>query len=331
MNNCSYFIEKKALFGSFPTQESVNELEANGVRYFVNLTYDTEKKIIPYTTKYTYLTFPIKDRRYPYNWYEFARFIIKISNIIKSLKNNEKLYINCRAGHGRSGLVVSSILCYMSGFSIEDSLNLTSFYHNNRPIMKLKWRCIGSPQTRAQKNFIFKFFTPLYFYRAYKIGYTVGFSTFSLHPVTIPGIGKFPTAESAYQALKNPDDEIYIKKQMESRTPSISRRLGNICNIRPDWNHVKADIIEMIIRLKIEQHPDIRRNLLCTGFRPLIMNNRVDSFLGIGDGTGYNMIGKILMKIRQEFYECEEALNLNVDINSFYKMPDFFMEECEEI
>lgn len=329
MNNCSYFIEEKALFGSFPTQDNVNELEANGVRYFVNLTYDTEKKIIPYTTKYTYITFPIKDRKYPYNWYEFARFIIQVSNIITSLKDGEKLYLNCRAGHGRSGLVVSSLLCYMSKMSIEESLNLTSIYHNNRPIMKLKWRCIGSPQTRGQKNFVFKFFTPLYFYRAYKIGYTVGFSTFSLHPVNVPNIGKFPTAESAYQALKNPDDDVYIKKQIESRTPSISRRLGNTCNLRPDWHIVKSEILEMIIRLKIEQHPDIRRNLLCTGFRPLIMSNRVDSFLGIGDGNGDNMVGKILMKIRQELYESDEILNLNVNINSFYNTFKSFEEDCK--
>ena len=35
MNNISYFIENKAFFGSFPTQENVQELEYNGVKYFV--------------------------------------------------------------------------------------------------------------------------------------------------------------------------------------------------------------------------------------------------------------------------------------------------------
>ena len=38
MNYCSYFIKDKALFGSYPTQQSVEELEQEGVRYFVDLT-----------------------------------------------------------------------------------------------------------------------------------------------------------------------------------------------------------------------------------------------------------------------------------------------------
>ena len=38
MNNCSYFIKDRAMFGSYPTQEAVQELEHEGVIYFVNLT-----------------------------------------------------------------------------------------------------------------------------------------------------------------------------------------------------------------------------------------------------------------------------------------------------
>jgi hypothetical protein len=35
MERSSYFIKDKALFGSYPTQESVEELEKEGVRYFI--------------------------------------------------------------------------------------------------------------------------------------------------------------------------------------------------------------------------------------------------------------------------------------------------------
>ena len=37
MNNSSFFIKDRALFGSFPSQDSVSELETLGVRYFVDL------------------------------------------------------------------------------------------------------------------------------------------------------------------------------------------------------------------------------------------------------------------------------------------------------
>ena len=37
-----------------------------------------------------------------------------------SLVNNEKIYIHCKGGHGRAGLVVSCILCYTCRLSSEN-------------------------------------------------------------------------------------------------------------------------------------------------------------------------------------------------------------------
>ena len=46
MEYASFFITDKALFGSFPTQAQVEELESTGVRYFVDLTNPNESKIV---------------------------------------------------------------------------------------------------------------------------------------------------------------------------------------------------------------------------------------------------------------------------------------------
>ena len=35
---CSYFIKDKCLFGSYPNAHRVNELENEGVKYFIDLT-----------------------------------------------------------------------------------------------------------------------------------------------------------------------------------------------------------------------------------------------------------------------------------------------------
>ena len=83
MEKSSYFIENRAMFGSFPTQESVDLLEKEGVRFFINLTNNYEKKITPYKTKYNYINYPIKDRHTPINNKTFSQFIIKLSNIIR--------------------------------------------------------------------------------------------------------------------------------------------------------------------------------------------------------------------------------------------------------
>lgn len=167
MNRSSYFIENKARFGSYPTQESVKELEKNGVRYFVNLTFPDEKKIIPYSTLYTKINFPIVDISIPENWTDFAIFLAKITSIIRSLKKGEMIYIHCKGGHGRAGLVVACLFCHIFGMTPHDALRKTSICHNNREIMRDRWREMGSPQTHNQKQFVSKFFRPVYLHGIY--------------------------------------------------------------------------------------------------------------------------------------------------------------------
>lgn len=308
MDTSSFFIKDKAMFGCFPTQESVLELEQQGVRYFVDLTTPEEKenKVKIYTTNYTYINYPIMDRHIPVNLQSYAKFIMYLCKIIKSLKENEKVYVGCRGGHGRSGVVVASILCHLFNLSPDESLEYTTVCHNNRKKLKDKWRKIGSPQTFTQKKFIYKFFLPLKFYRTYKHASTFGFSNYSQHPVYIEGIGLFPTSEAAFQAHKNLNDTNYVENQLNSKTPSVSRFLGNKVIPREDWDDIKVKVMENILKLKFDQNPDIRRNLLNTGLRPIIEHIKDDDFWGDnGDGTGQNKLGKILTKIRNMYYENE--------------------------
>ena len=163
MEYCSYFIKDKALFGSFPDQNAVNTLENEGVRYFIDLTFHDEKKIVPYVTRYKYIHFPIHDQHIPDNSLEFCKLIIKISRYIKTMTADNKLYIHCKGGHGRSGILVACIMCYIFKLSPYESIEYTSKCHNNRKIMRERWRKIGSPQTYTQKKFVHKCFHPINF------------------------------------------------------------------------------------------------------------------------------------------------------------------------
>lgn len=271
MNRCSFFVKDVALFGSYPLEEEVTELEDFGVRYFVDLTETNEKGTIPYTTRYKYFNYPIKDHRIPSNWSSFAQFITKISGIIKTLKT-EKIYIHCRAGHGRSGLFVACLLCNIYGFSPSESLNMTSIYHSKRIDMKEKWRKIGSPQTRSQKHFVAKFFEPLYIYKNYTKYFSTEFSNESNHTVNIPNIGTFVNADVAFNTLKPkyPDIDILMYK---------------------------------ILSYKFNQHDTIKKNLLNTGLRPIIMCSN-DPYWGSTDvkNKGTNMFGKLLSKLRNNLH-----------------------------
>jgi len=161
MDRSSYFIKDKALFGTYPIQKSVKELEAHGVRYFIDLTDTNEKGIVPYTTKYEYMKYPIKDMTAPKNYKKFEEFICKVSKIIKNLKPNTSIYVHCRGGHGRAGVVVACLYIYMLNMSPDKALELTAKAHNERKVMKDKWRIMGSPQTKKQKLFVHNFFTKL--------------------------------------------------------------------------------------------------------------------------------------------------------------------------
>lgn len=304
MDKCSYFIKNRAMFGSFPTQEAVKELEEHGVRYFVDLTHFGEDKTTPYKTAYNYINYPITDRRIPTNWQSFANFIIKTSKLILSLKNGDVLYVHCKGGHGRSGIVVAALLCFIFKISPEEALQRTAKYHQNRSVMREKWRKLGSPQTFLQKNFIHKFFEPLHFYRAHKPGYLVGFSNFSLYPVDVPGIGVFPTAEAAFQAHKNLDNIEYVESQKNAETPMISKYIGKKVLLRSDWYMVQDSIMQKILRLKIEQNLDIKNTLINTGLRPIIEHTRIDNYWGDGgDGSGQNRLGKMITSLRNSLYE----------------------------
>jgi predicted NAD-dependent protein-ADP-ribosyltransferase YbiA (DUF1768 family) len=268
MNNCSYFIKDKALFGSFPTQESVDELEREGVRYFVDLTDNlNETKITPYKTQYTYINFPIKDHYVPTNWVAFAQFILKIAKIIKNLKNIEKVYINCRAGHGRSGVVVACLLCLIFDLTPQQALDYTTKCHSNRAVMKEKWRKIGSPQTFLQKKFVNKFFEPLKIYHLNKNSILLGFSNISNHPVTIED-KKFENSEQA------------IKYQFEK-----------------NLENNKISVIKDILKAKFDQNKDIHKNIINTGLRPFVYHSNKNI------KNDKNILGKILTNIRNEYYE----------------------------
>ena len=192
MNKSSYFIPDKALFGSYPSHEAAKELEEEGVCLFVNLTEaieNLEQYIHSPTSEM--ISFPIPDRKIPCNILHYSLFIMKIVMRLANFKGRQKLYVHCKGGHGRAGVVVASILCYYYNIEPSRALELTTQYHSKRQEMRAKWRSIGSPQTAKQKQYVVKLFDPLRFYKAYKMGNTTGFSNFSSHSVYLEKFKNF--------------------------------------------------------------------------------------------------------------------------------------------
>lgn len=143
---------------------------------------------------------------------------------------------------------------------------------------------------------------PIYFYR---VGDPYGcFSNFAPYPIELDG-KKWLTTEHYFQAQKfiltAPE---YAEKIRQANSPMKAATLGRSRKvpIRSDWEEVKVAIMEKAVRRKFESYPELQHILLSTGDEEIIEKTNVDHFWGIGSsGTGKNMLGRILMKLRGEY------------------------------
>lgn len=127
------------------------------------------------------------------------------------------------------------------------------------------------------------------------------FSNFSRHAVEIDGVD-FPTSEHAFQAAKFTDaaDREAVRS---AATPFLAARLGRERHrsFRADWEQVRDDVMLRVLRVKFTRHPDLAEVLRSTAGAELVEHTANDSYWADGgDGTGRNMLGKLLEQVRDE-------------------------------
>lgn len=123
-------------------------------------------------------------------------------------------------------------------------------------------------------------------------------SNFWSAPVLFDGY-EYPTVEHAYQAAKttDPASRHFIRS---TSTPAAAKQGGKGVSLRKDWESVKTKIMAELVLQKFARHPDLRKNLLETGDAVLEEGNTWgDTYWGVCNGQGKNMLGKILMRVRE--------------------------------
>lgn len=113
----------------------------------------------------------------------------------------------------------------------------------------------------------------------------------------------YPTVEHAYQAAKTIDlnEREWIRL---SPTPGKAKRNSKQLTLRPDWDEVKIGIMTDLLYQKFTKHEDLKQKLLSTGDSIIQEGNAWgDTFWGVSDGGGMNMLGSILMEIRSKLKE----------------------------
>lgn len=126
-------------------------------------------------------------------------------------------------------------------------------------------------------------------------------SNFAAFPFTIDG-KEWPTTEHYFQAQKFAGTE-FEEEIRAIPSPMIAARAGRDRKkpLRPDWEAVKDDVMRAAVRAKFTQHPKLTDLLLSTGDAEIVEHTKNDSYWADGgDGSGKNMLGIILMELREE-------------------------------
>jgi len=120
-------------------------------------------------------------------------------------------------------------------------------------------------------------------------------SNFYPSPVMYRGI-VYPSVECAFQAAQLTAAQAKFAQLTAAQAKSHGRRV----KLREDWESVKLEIMEILLRRKFKDST-LRAKLLATGQEQLIEGNWWhDTFWGVCNGVGENHLGRLLMRVRDE-------------------------------
>lgn len=144
----------------------------------------------------------------------------------------------------------------------------------------------------------------IHFYRASEKPYGA-FSNLYRRDVVFEG-EVFSTSEHAYQAGKARKPAVR-RWLMEAPSPALLAMAAHglyYWDIAPGWSTSKFDRMRSVLRAKFTQHADLRDLLLSTGKARLVesatVDNEVNRLWGEVGGVGRNMLGVLLMELRDE-------------------------------
>lgn len=149
----------------------------------------------------------------------------------------------------------------------------------------------------------------IHFYRANEKPYGA-FSNLFRRPMEFEG-RVYPTAEHAYQAGKARKD-VVREWILSAPTPSLVAMAAHglyTWDIVPEWSRTKFDRMRKVLSAKFTQHEDLKKLLLSTGNARLVEAGRTDNAVnrtwGEVNGKGMNMLGVLLMEVREEIRASE--------------------------
>lgn len=124
-------------------------------------------------------------------------------------------------------------------------------------------------------------------------------SNFYNAPVVVDGF-RYLNNEAAFQAMKCC---VYDERiSFTSLNPSDAKRRGRRIKLRSDWECIKLNCMYTVVKAKFDQNKNLRKRLIETGDSYLEEGNTWgDTCWGVCNGVGENYLGKMLMRVRDEY------------------------------
>ncbi|MCX5689066.1 MAG: NADAR family protein [Planctomycetota bacterium] len=118
----------------------------------------------------------------------------------------------------------------------------------------------------------------------------------------------YPTLEHAYQAAKA-TNQFDRERILMASTPLKAKQLGASITTAPDWHERRVAVMDHFLRRKFAPGTQMAAKLLATADAHLAEgNNWGDTFWGTVNGEGQNVLGVLLMRIRDELAGTAQAL-----------------------
>lgn len=266
MDAHSCFYKNLGYFGPYPDNNLsiLEDLNREKISYCVDLT-TSEENLKPYNFHGKIVKYPITDGDTPE---KNSTFIDLIYQICSWLENGEAVYIHCRGGHGRSGLVSAAVLCVLLNIHPYQAISEISKAHHQRKDLRKKWLKMPCPHPKNQRTWLFKNFGPVFF-----------------------------GEDSNFFTNRNLNITTYSKFNFWGY--DFSSVLHAYKVISPVYND-KLELLFKILLAKFCQNYENCQYLINTMGKTIFYNS-FDTFWGIGESNfeGKNMLGYLLSKVRR--------------------------------
>lgn len=297
-------------------RQRLEKFVAAGIRVFIDLTRPDDrngKGLRPYNPvlqrlaidkglQLTYISSPIRDQSAP-----TETQMSEILTLINLFTMQQKpVYVHCWGGIGRTGTVVSCYLIEKKSLTARQAIDKMNLLRKDTPDARQT-----SPQDPTQIALIDRWAirnqspnqpdaTPVLFYSKDKPYYN--FTNFAPYGFELDGY-YWQTSEHYFQAQKFVGTP-YFDKVREANSPREAFDLAHKFDAHKcaGWLQLRDGVMKKAVYRKFETNADIQAELLGTGNRLLVEDSKdKDEYWGNGaDGKGKNMLGTILMEVREE-------------------------------